>query len=245
MGEWKNFIVAFDFVSNFCCFFEFEKRRKWRYSRLLFALFFFLFEEIEEKREKEKRSSIHFLLPPRFSRFLFFVKESGKRNWIHSFFLNKNVEKREKERKKWRFSCLLFILIPFFILEIEEEEEREKECEFFLFRRGRKKCNYIPLIFLSKRIKGRGRRRDSHFSIGILKEEKWRRQGRKGDWFRSPFSPFSLVKKEEKKEKNEDVRVVSSLFFLFLGKWRRKRRSKKGCFVLYLRKLGRKGERKE
>ena len=91
---------------------------------------------------------------------------------ILSGFSCKKEEKKEKNEDVRVFSSLFFPLIE----EIEEEEERKKERDFGLFsfrrRRERKKCNYSPSIFLSKRIKGRGRRRDSHFSIGILKEEK-------------------------------------------------------------------------
>lgn len=67
--------------------------------------------------------------------------------------------------------------------------------ELFLFssimkigrrEKERKICNYIPSIFLSKGIKGRGRRRDSYFSIEILKEEKMK-------YSRLLFAIFPLV----------------------------------------------------
>ena len=90
----------------------------------------------------------------------------------------------------------------------------------------------VAFDFVSKKEDGeKGARMGVHFQILLYKKR--RRQGRKGGWFRSTFSPFSLVKKEEKKEKNEDVRVFYSLFFSFLGKWRRKRRSKKRHCVLF------------
>ena len=54
---------------------------------------------------------------------------------------------------------------------------------------------------------------------------------RKGGWFHSTFSPFSLVKKEEK---NEDVRVFSSLFFLFGGNGGGRGDRKRGIAFFFL-----------
>ena len=81
----------------------------------------------------------------------------------------------------------------FLFSSIMKTGRREKE---------RKKCNYIPSIFLSKRIKGRGRRRDSHFSIGILKEEK-----RKWKVLSLSSCYFPLIEEIEKEEEREKLKI--------------------------------------
>ena len=54
-GDFFSLFVQFSFIKKE------EKMKKWRFSRLLFALFFFLFEEIEEKRSGKRRNEVQFI----------------------------------------------------------------------------------------------------------------------------------------------------------------------------------------
>ena len=193
MGEWKDFMVAFYFVSK------------------------------KEDSEKGARMVVHFLI-------LLYKKwrrQGRKEDWFRFQF---SLFFRIWEEEKMKVFSSSFRSVFLFIWRNWGEEKREKECEFFLFRRGRKKCNYIPLIFLSKRIKGRGRRRDSHFSIGILKVEKMKKTRKKRGLISFPILSVFSCKKRRKERKNEDVRVFSSLFW---RNWGRRGEGKRADFVLF------------
>ena len=111
-GDFFSLFIQFSFIKKE------ENEEMEIFSSSFRSVFLFIWRNWgEEKRKKEKRSSIHFLLPLRFSRFLFFMKESGKRNWIRAVFLNKSIEWKGKRKKKIEIFVSSFHSDPLFYLK--------------------------------------------------------------------------------------------------------------------------------
>ena len=116
---------------------------------------------------------------------------------------------------------LFFHAISFFA----KEDEKENGVQFIPLS--------SPAHFLKRNRRMKGARKGVHFTAGFVHEKMEKRRNEEGEDEKRRMVSFyilsvSLVKKEEKKEKNGGIRVFSSLFCSFLGKWRRKRRGKKG-----------------